>query len=375
MSADARNKVVVVGASGMVGSAALAHFAARPEWEVVGVSRRFPPNLAPELAARVTHLPVDLTDAEACAQAFGALTDVTHVVYAAVHEQVGDVVEGWQAGDQMQTNRAMLVNFFEPLEAAAPGLRHVSVLQGTKAYGNHVLWPAKGMSAPARESEPRHPHENFYWLQEDYIREKQVGKQWSWTLWRPQLVFGDPVGSNLSVISVIGAYAALEKAAGRGLSYPGGPSYVVESIDVDVLADAIGWATTSDASHNETFNVANGDIMIWENVWPAIAEACGMEVAPPEPRSLLATLPGRQEEWAALVDRHGLASPRSLEAFIGGSAGVADLTFAYHAESPPPPVVLSTIKLRQAGFHGCMDSEEMLRKWIARLQELRYIPV
>ena len=37
-----RKKVLIAGASGAVGSAALTHFASLPEWEVVGLSRRPP---------------------------------------------------------------------------------------------------------------------------------------------------------------------------------------------------------------------------------------------------------------------------------------------------------------------------------------------
>lgn len=38
------------------------------------------------------------------------------------------------------------------------------------------------------------------------------------------------------------------------------------------------------------------------------------------------------------------------------------------------PVLLSTIKLRQAGFHECRDSEVSLRRWIRELQVRRLIP-
>ncbi|MBL6751121.1 MAG: SDR family oxidoreductase, partial [Nevskia sp.] len=367
-------KIVIVGASGMVGSAAVRHFAAQKDWQVVGVSRRYPVNLDPALASRFTHLPLDLTDKAACEAAFGNMQDATHLVYAAVHEQPGDVVSGWRAREQMQTNRSMLVNVMEPLDRAASGLSQVSLLQGTKAYGFHIDWPDKAIATPNRESDPRHPHENFYWLQQDYITEKQASRPWSWTIWRPQLIFGDPVGSNLSVISVIGAYAALERAAGRGLSYPGGPAFPLEIVDADLIAEAIDWATASPAARNQVFNITNGDVIVWQNVWPMIAESFGMRVDPPRPQSLLQNLNGREAEWAALVDRYQLASSRSLKAFIGGSAALADFMFAYGVEHTPPPALVSTIKLRQAGFGGCIDSEVMLRKWITRLQELRYVP-
>jgi NAD(P)-dependent dehydrogenase (short-subunit alcohol dehydrogenase family) len=58
--------VLIVGATGVVGHAALEHFAALPSWRVVTMSRR-----RPELPDGFTgrHLSVDLLDPQACAQA------------------------------------------------------------------------------------------------------------------------------------------------------------------------------------------------------------------------------------------------------------------------------------------------------------------
>ena len=50
----------------------------------------------------------------------------------------------------MDTNLQMLQNLLEPLLASAKGLKHVSLLQGTKAYGVH-LHP---IPIPARERFP-----------------------------------------------------------------------------------------------------------------------------------------------------------------------------------------------------------------------------
>ena len=61
----------------------------------------------------------------------------------------------------------MLSNLFAPLEQAAPGLRHVALLQGTKAYGVHV----RPLTVPARENRSEmHEQPNFYWNQERFIR-------------------------------------------------------------------------------------------------------------------------------------------------------------------------------------------------------------
>ena len=120
------------GASGLVGYAAVEHFAQQDDWDVVGVSRRIPDGLE---GAEV--ISVDLTDTARCAEVFGRMSDVTHLVYAALYEKPG-LVEGWFQKDQMETNLAMLNNLFSPLEAVAQNLQHVSLLQGTKAYGVHI---------------------------------------------------------------------------------------------------------------------------------------------------------------------------------------------------------------------------------------------
>ena len=359
-----KRKVLVAGASGLVGGAAVRHFAQLKDWDVIGVSRRIPAGLE-----GVTLLSVDLTDQRCCAEVFGQMPDVTHVVYAAVNETPG-LIQGWRDREQMATNLAMLENLCEPLMAAAQGLQHVSLLQGTKAYGAHLA----PVAIPARERQPRHPHENFYWLQEDYLRAKQVGKSWQWTIWRPQLIFGDAIGSNLNVIPAIGAYAAVRREAGLPLSFPGGPPFVFEAVDSDLLARAMEWAATTPAAGNEIFNITNGDVFVWQNVWPMIAEAVGMKVGPPQPLSLAQEMPKRAAEWAAIVRKYALRAPTSLQAFVGESFSLTDFCFAYGMDLTPPPMLVSTIKLRQAGFHDCLDTEDMLRKWFCRFQELQLLP-
>jgi nucleoside-diphosphate-sugar epimerase len=267
----AKRKVLVAGASGLVGHAAVRHFANLADCEVVAVSRRIP---APVEGAKF--LSVDLLDQRRCQEVFGQMSDVTHVIYAAVNERPG-LMEGWRDREQMQTNLTMLQNLFEPLEAVAKNLQHVSLLQGTKAYGAH-LGP---IALPARERSPRHQHQNFYWLQEDYLRAKQPGKQWHWTILRPQLVTGEAVGSNLNVIPAIGVYAAIRREAGLPLSYPGGPQLIFEMVDLDLLERSMEWAAATPACRNETFNITNGDVFAWEGVWPTIADALGMQLGRP----------------------------------------------------------------------------------------------
>src|ERR1700755_233869 len=120
----AAGKVLIAGASGVVGQAAVEAFVAAG-WEVIAVSRR-EPDVAP--SPRWRHLKLDLLDADACKAAAVQTSGVTHVVYAALYEKPG-LVAGWRDGDQMTTNLAMLRNLLDPLREHAD-LKHVSLLQG-----------------------------------------------------------------------------------------------------------------------------------------------------------------------------------------------------------------------------------------------------
>ena len=358
-----RRTMVVVGASGVVGRAAIERFSRLDDWDVVGVSRRIPQGIQ-----GATLRSLDLLDAEQCASAISDMGGVTHVVYTALSEAPG-IVSGWRDQQQMQRNLEMFRNILDPL-CRAGSLEHVSLLQGTKAYGVHL----GTTPIPARERWPRHPHENFYFLQEDHLRAAQRDAPWTFTIWRPQVVYGESFGSPMNLIPAIGAYAAILRERGEPLSFPGGVTGLSEAVDADLLAAAFDWAMDAPAARNETFNITNGDVLSWRDSWPAIADALGMEVGPDTPMSLAAEMPRRADEWAAIVDRHRLRSPRSLQAFVGDSFVYADMLFHYGSDVVRPPALVSTIKLRQAGFGGCIDTEDMFRKWFARFRERQLLP-
>ena len=361
MTVADRQTVVVAGASGVIGEAAIRLFAAQG-WRVIGLSRR-----RPDIgdAVEFEHLPVDLTDAEACRQAVARIGGCSHLVYAALYEKPG-LVAGWRDPEQMRINLAMLANLLDPL--AANGLEHVSLLQGTKAYGVHL----KPFAVPAKESWPRHPHDNFYWLHEDHVREAAERHGFGFTIFRPQIVFGDAVGVAMNLIPVLGVYASICREAGLPFAYPGGPTYLLEATDADIMAQGLAWAATAPAARNETFNITNGDVFAWPNVWPAIAEAFELEAGEPVPMRLAEFLPQNEALWDAAVRRHGLVA-NPLAAMVGQSHHYADFCMAYGAREPVAPVVVSTIKIRQAGFDACIDTETMFRRQIATLRARRLV--
>jgi nucleoside-diphosphate-sugar epimerase len=187
--AGMRNRVLITGASGLVGFAALKLFSGLPDWDVLVLSRRRPPTVF-----NARFIPVDLMDETVCARLAGQLHGVTHVVYAALHERP-ELIAGWREDAQIRANDKMLRNLFAALERGAPGLQHVTLLQGTKAYGVHV----RPIAIPAREDRDEMREEpNFYWLQEDFLKESQRKGDWHWTILRPQIIFGESFGSAAS---------------------------------------------------------------------------------------------------------------------------------------------------------------------------------
>ena len=358
----ADNTILIAGATGVVGAAALEHFASLNNWKVVAVSRR-PPSIQ-----RVSHVPLDLTDAESCRATLAGMHDITHVLFAALYEKP-DLIAGWRDPEQMAVNLAMLRNLLDGLEPSARGLAHITILQGTKAYGTHI----EPMRVPAKERWPRHPHENFYWLQEDLLRERQPKSTWTFSILRPQLVLGYAVSSPMNVIAAIGAYAAVMRELGRPLCFPGGGRYVNGGSDSRLIARAAEFAGTQAVAANQTYNVVNGDALVWQDIWPAIASHFGMPHGEPAPMNLTREMPAFEPVWRRVVERHGLRE-LNLSDLVGSSWQFTDRAFAYGIEAPHDSV-MSPIKLRQAGFSDCLDTEDAILYWLKKMQDMRLLPL
>ena len=120
----------------------------------------------------------------------------------------------------------------------------------------------------------------------------------------------------MNAIVAIGTYGAILREAGEPLHYPGADPEVTQATDVDILARAIAWAGETEAARDQAFNVTNGDVFRWQEVWPAIADALGMRPGDARPMSLAEEMPKRAPEWDAIRARYGLDAP-PLMPFVG----------------------------------------------------------
>jgi len=345
--------VVVAGAVGVIGRAVLAHYERVPEVRLVGLSRH-----APDFPTRAEHIAVDLSDAASCAQRLGGLADATHLVYAAYQER--PTLSGLVA-----PNLGMLRNVVDALEAAAPRLEHISLMQGGKAYGCH-LGP---FVTPARETDARHLPPNFYFDQEDLLRSRAQGARWSWTAFRPEAVCGLAVGNPMNLLMVIAVYATLCKALGAPLEFPGSAaSYdaLYQVTDGRILARAVEWAGETPSCRGEAFNITNGDYFRWSGMWPRIAASFDMVPGPPRPISLVDTMADKGPLWDEIVRRHGLR-PYRYEQIVSWAFGDAILKTPYDN-------ITSTIKARRHGFADCIDTADMFVELLAELRDFGVIP-
>jgi nucleoside-diphosphate-sugar epimerase len=359
-----KKSVLIVGASGLVGTAAALEFL-NAGWNVITASRRFPELLDGTAAEHIT---LDLIDSEACRRVVKeACQNVTHLVYTAVFEKPG-LIDGWTDPEQINTNDQMLRNLLDPLKESSK-LEHVSLLQGTKAYGLTV----GPIRIPARESQPRVEHPNFYWRQEDYLREVSRADNFSFTIFRPQLIVGPNHGVVMNIPPVLGVYAAIRRELGLPFSFPNQNNFVWEAVDVRLVAQALRWGATTPAALGETYNLTNGEVCSFRDMWPAIAQTLGVETGPDENVLMAEYIPAHADVWEGIVQRHKLQEI-PLPALLGESHFYADMCLASGVDQSPPPTFVSTVKIRQAGFNTVWNTQESVCYWLRDLIERRVLP-
>jgi hypothetical protein len=175
----------------------------------------------------------------------------------------------------------------------------------------------------------------------------------------------------MNMIAAIGVYASLKRALGEPFHFPGGAPNVTQATDARLLARCILWAATTPGCRNETFNVANGDVLIWHTSWPTIARVFGLPLAEPKSERLAETMPRHAGLWRELVSRHDLL-PYSMEQLIGSSWQFADAVFGYGGSAPN--AIVSTVKANQFGFTETIDTNRMFEIQLKRLQAMRILP-
>ena len=184
---------------------------------------------------------------------------------------------------------------------------------------------------------------------------------------------GLAVGSAMNPVAALGAYAVLCREQGLPLRYPGHPHLLTECTDARLIAEAIEWAWGAPQAHGEVFNIANGDVILWATLFPRLAAHFGLPLGDAAPLRMAEAMPALAPLWRQIAERDGLRVA-DLDALVGLSWQYADATFAAQRPLAVPPIV-STIRLRQAGFASCIDTEECIVQHLQAMQAQRYLPL
>jgi nucleoside-diphosphate-sugar epimerase len=156
----------------------------------------------------------------------------------------------------------------------------------------------------------------------------------------------------MNLAMVIAIYAAMSKELGLPLRFPGRAyDTLIEMTDAGLLARATVWAATDARCANQAFNINNGDLFRWSEMWPKIARYFGLEVAPPLTMSLETVMADKEPLWDAMVEKHGLEKHTYGEV---SSWRFGDAVFSWDYD-----FFADGSKARRFGFHEYVDTEAM----------------
>jgi hypothetical protein len=144
------------------------------------------------------------------------------------------------------------------------------------------------------------------------------------------------------------------------------PTPLTEVTDAGLLARGLTFMATAPSCRNQAFNITNGDVFRWQRLWPRIAVA--FDVAPGVVRTIVLAdwMRDKAPLWDRIVEKHKL-QPMRLE-------HIAQWNFADWVFRQTYDIVSSTTKLRRAGFHEAIDTEEMFLDYLARYRDARILP-
>lgn len=344
--------ILIVGATGINGSAVLRHYENKADWRVTTLSRD-----PIERRQKGEHIAVDLLDGAAVKHAISEHEDITHIFYAALKPNDDPAVEA-------KENGAMFENLLLACTDVCKSLDRVVFLQGGKVYGAHL-----GVyKTPAREDDSRHFPPNLYFDQEDIAKRFAETKDLNWTALRPDIIIGPSKGSAMNLGNLIGTYGALCKAQNVAMQFPGSDAaynVLVNLMDSDLLAEAVDWAITE--ACDGAYNVTNGDQLRWKHVWPKLAEFFELGTGEPQPISMSARYEAMQSNWTDLAETHSLVET-DLDRIAKADFG----DFIFNVERD---AIFDVGKARRAGFTKMnRDTTQSLLNHLQYMRDAKVIP-
>ena len=325
-----KKTALIVGGNGIIGRNLTQYLVGLDNWDVIVTSRS---NL--NYPTEATYLSMDLSKVGAAEEHKKQLSEVTHIFYAAYTERKNPY-------EQSEANLSLMKHLVNGVEKIADDLQRVIFIQGGKAYGAHLGF----YKTPAFETDLRSITPNFYYDQEDFLRKASEGKKWNWTSIRPDIVIGFTIKNPMNLANLIAVYATICKEEGIPMRFPGSEkayNVLVNVTGVNILSKAMQWAAENPQAENEIFNITNGDVFRWSQVWPKIGEFFGVEVAEPQTFSLEDYMPEKKDLWKTITEKYNLTDYQ-LDELV--QWGFGDFIFNVETDA-----FQDVNKARRFGFH------------------------
>ena len=350
---------LVVGASGITGSN-LAEKLISQGWTTYGLSRN-PKNDIVGL------LPVgaDLLDLNSLNTALSEISP-THVF-----------ITTWMRNDteaeNIRVNAEMVRNILNVL-SPRKSVQHVALVTGLKHYlGPFEAYAAEGFlpETPLREEHPRLNIENFYYAQEDEVYAAAARDNFTWSIHRPHTVIGHAVGNQMNMGTTLAVYASICKETGRPFQWPGSEAQwngLSDMTDARVLAEHLIWAATTEAAHNEAFNIVNGDFFRWSWLWKQLATYFDITAAGYDGtiHPLEKQIENDAPLWKEIAERYQLEEK-----------DLGRLASAWHTDldlGRPIEVMTDMSKSRKLGFSVFQKTNESFYELFDQLRAKKLIP-
>ncbi|MCW3464537.1 hypothetical protein OL444_13890 [Chitinophaga sp. PC15] len=174
----------------------------------------------------------------------------------------------------------------------------------------------------------------------------------------------------MNLASIIAVYATLCKTLEVPFRFPGTPEAyhaLINVTDATLLAKAMEWAATATNTKNEVFNVTNGDVFRWSQVWPVFARFFDVACEDPQPFSLAAYMADKAPVWKAIIAKHDLQDI-PFERLVQWHFGDAIFGVKHDA-------FFDVNKARRYGFADMQgNSVALMLTTFRQLQENRLIP-
>ena len=355
MNEALRKTALVVGANGVIGRNLIEYLEQLPDWDIIGVSRRGGDSTA---AAELRYVAVDLLNERDTHEKLGTLTKSP--IFFTLLIKIALLGRNWFPQTWLCSSMSSMQS-----SQSLHALQHISLMQGYKVYGAH-LGPFK---TPARETDAYHMPPEFNVDQQQFLEQRQRGSSWTWSALRPSVVCGFALGNPMNLAMVIAIYASISKELGLPLRFPGKPgayNSLLEMTDAGLLAKATVWAATDERCANQAFNITNGDLFRWNELWPKIAASFGLETAPPLQMSSGVVMADKEELWKTMVEKHGLVNNAYKDV---SSWGFGDFVFSWDYD-----FFADGTKARRFGFHEFIDTEAMFLNIFEDLRQRKVIP-